>query len=106
MNYILIKGIYYVVGHSPDGDSIKFKAVNPDYWHLINSEFRDAFAQNLMGNGARALIERQLQRGGHADDEPHGRRGGVAEANGALVAVPSPGAQTVHVVREQLGWVG
>ncbi len=51
MNYTLIKGIYYVVGQSPDGDSIKFKAANPAFWQLINSEFNDVFAQNLAAEG-------------------------------------------------------
>ena len=59
MNYVLIKGIYYVVGHSPDGDSIKFKAANPDYWHLINSEFRDEFVHNLTAEAG--LIQLRLQ---------------------------------------------
>jgi hypothetical protein len=53
MNYVLIKGIYHVVGYSPDGDSIKFTAVNPDNWKLINSEFADEFAKNFAeDNGA------------------------------------------------------
>ena len=50
MNYILIKGIYHVVGHSPDGDSIKFKATNPAHWQLINSEFKAEFEQNFTTN--------------------------------------------------------
>lgn len=59
MNYVLIKGIYYVVGHSPDGDSIKFKAANPTYWQLINSEFRDEFAANLAADAG--VIQLRLQ---------------------------------------------
>ena len=59
MNYILIKGVYHVVGYSPDGDSIKFKAVNPDYWKLINSEFADEFAKNFAEDGG--AIQLRLQ---------------------------------------------
>jgi endonuclease YncB( thermonuclease family) len=35
MSFILIKGTFHVVGYSPDGDSIKFKAYNPDHWKKI-----------------------------------------------------------------------
>ncbi len=59
MNYVLIKGIYYVVGYSPDGDSIKFKAANPVHWQLINSEFGDEFAQNFAADGG--VIQLRLQ---------------------------------------------
>lgn len=59
MNYTLIKGIYYVVGQSPDGDSIKFKAANPAFWQLINSEFNDVFAQNLAAEGG--MVQLRLQ---------------------------------------------
>lgn len=59
MNYILIKGIYHVVGHSPDGDSIKFKASNPAHWQLINSEFKPEFEQNFTTNAG--VIQLRLQ---------------------------------------------
>src|SRR6185436_4988836 len=59
MNYVLIKGIYHVVGHSPDGDSIKFKAANPAFWQLINSEFGDEFQQNFTTNAG--VIQLRLQ---------------------------------------------
>lgn len=35
MKYSLIKGDYYIVGHSPDGDSLKFKANNPARWQAM-----------------------------------------------------------------------
>lgn len=35
MPFILIKGTFHVVGYSPDGDSVKFKADNPDNWKKI-----------------------------------------------------------------------
>lgn len=59
MNYTLIKGIYYVVGHSPDGDSIKFKASNPAYWGLVNSEFKAEFEANFTANAG--VIQLRLQ---------------------------------------------
>ncbi len=53
MTYYLIKGSFHVVGYSPDGDSIKFKANNPKRWDKIQTEFRDKFQANLEGdNGA------------------------------------------------------
>lgn len=59
MNYTLIKGIYYVVGHSPDGDSIKFKAHDPTHWQMINSEFHDTFISNFTENAG--VIQLRLQ---------------------------------------------
>lgn len=35
MPFTLIKGTFHVVGYSPDGDSIKFKADNPENWKKI-----------------------------------------------------------------------
>lgn len=32
MSFTLIKGTFHVVGYSPDGDSIRFKAFNPENW--------------------------------------------------------------------------
>lgn len=32
MSFILIKGTFHVVGYSPDGDSIRFQAFNPENW--------------------------------------------------------------------------
>ena len=35
MPFILIKGTFHVVGYSPDGDSVRFKAYNPEHWSKI-----------------------------------------------------------------------
>jgi endonuclease YncB( thermonuclease family) len=35
MSFRVIKGTFHVVGYSPDGDSIRFKADNPDNWKLL-----------------------------------------------------------------------
>jgi endonuclease YncB( thermonuclease family) len=47
MTYTLIKGYFYVVGYSPDGDSIKFQAKNQTRWNKITTEHREKFAENL-----------------------------------------------------------
>jgi len=35
MSFILIKGTFHVVGYSPDGDSIRFQAFNPENWQKL-----------------------------------------------------------------------
>jgi hypothetical protein len=35
MSFTLIKGTFHVVGYSPDGDSIRFKADNPENWSKL-----------------------------------------------------------------------
>lgn len=35
MSFILIKGTFHVIGYSPDGDSIRFKADNPENWSKL-----------------------------------------------------------------------
>ncbi|MEZ4670906.1 MAG: hypothetical protein R3E39_23630 [Anaerolineae bacterium] len=59
MQYTLIKGTYYVVGHSPDGDSIKFKANNPELWKKINTDNRDVFEQSLAANDGVVMLRLQ-----------------------------------------------
>jgi hypothetical protein len=36
MPFTLIKGTFHVVGYSPDGDSIRFQADNPENWDLLD----------------------------------------------------------------------
>lgn len=59
MKYLLIKGTYHVVGQSPDGDSIKFRAANPALWASIDTENRDIFESALAENGG--LVTLRLQ---------------------------------------------
>lgn len=47
MAYRLIKGSFYVVGHSPDGDSIKFRANNISRWDKIEADNPDKFEEAL-----------------------------------------------------------
>lgn len=47
MEYFLIKGYYHVVGHSPDGDSLKFEAENPKDWENLQSQFSELFKEKL-----------------------------------------------------------
>jgi hypothetical protein len=48
--YALIKGSYHVVGQSPDGDSLKFRATNASLWDKIETENRDLFIKNFKEN--------------------------------------------------------
>src|SRR5688572_8021411 len=47
MNYTLIKGSFHVVGQSPDGDSLKFRATNSMLWDSIPTENREIFLRNF-----------------------------------------------------------
>ncbi|MCA9913653.1 MAG: hypothetical protein KC496_09905, partial [Anaerolineae bacterium] len=47
MKYILIKGVYLAVGYSPDGDTIRFQAHNPDLWQHIQTENREIFEEKM-----------------------------------------------------------
>lgn len=47
MDYTLIKGTFHVVGHSPDGDSIKFKANNDARWERIPTKNREKLEEAL-----------------------------------------------------------
>jgi hypothetical protein len=50
MSYVLIKGSFHVVGQSPDGDSLKFRAANTALWDSIQTEYRDLFLENFKDN--------------------------------------------------------
>ncbi|MFQ5576191.1 MAG: hypothetical protein ACE5G8_04295, partial [Anaerolineae bacterium] len=47
MAYTLIKGVYHIVGYSPDGDSIKFRANNNARWDKIITDHRETFEEKL-----------------------------------------------------------
>lgn len=47
VNYTLIKGSFHVVGQSPDGDSLKFRAANAMLWDKVQTENRDMFIKNF-----------------------------------------------------------
>jgi hypothetical protein len=59
MKYTLIKGNYLVVGQSPDGDSVKFKATNPALWARIDTENRAIFDQKLAETGGIVMLRLQ-----------------------------------------------
>jgi hypothetical protein len=53
MKYLLIKGSMHVVGYSPDGDSMMFKADNPALWNGLDNENKEIFTEKLTKeNGA------------------------------------------------------
>ncbi|MCP5095297.1 MAG: hypothetical protein GY943_07080 [Chloroflexi bacterium] len=45
--YTLIKGTFHVVGFSPDGDSLMFKANNVKNWAKVQTTYSDIFAERL-----------------------------------------------------------
>jgi len=47
MAFFLIKGTFHVKGYSPDGDSIRFRARNPDNWKKLSGP---AVALNARGH--------------------------------------------------------
>jgi hypothetical protein len=47
MKFVLIKGKFYVVGQSPDADSVKFRADDDKLWDQINTENRDIFQRKF-----------------------------------------------------------
>jgi len=57
--YTLIQGVYYVVGMSPDADSIKFKANNPAHWETIKTDNRRKFEQVLKDDDGVVTIRLQ-----------------------------------------------
>lgn len=59
MIYTLIKGSYHIVSHSPDADSIKFRANNPDLWKRINTEYREVFEKALTLEGGAVTLRLQ-----------------------------------------------
>jgi hypothetical protein len=53
MKYLLIKGSLHVVGYSPDGDSMMFKAADPALWDGLENDNKDTFTEKLTKeNGA------------------------------------------------------
>lgn len=51
MQYTLIKGKFHVVGYSPDGDSIMFKANDKGLWSKLSADNQDQFKTNLGKDG-------------------------------------------------------
>lgn len=47
MKYILIKGSFHVVGYSPDGDSMMFRADNGKYWQALDAQNPKLFAEKI-----------------------------------------------------------
>jgi len=59
MNYTLIKGTFHVIGYSPDGDSMMFKAENPALWAQIATENRPMFDEKLKAEGGAVQLRLQ-----------------------------------------------
>ena len=53
MKYTLIKGSFHVVGFSPDGDSMMFRARNAAHWEALGGDNKELFDTKLQaGEGA------------------------------------------------------
>lgn len=59
MNYVIIKGNFRVVKHSPDGDSLKFQAKKASNWKKIVTVYHELFAKKIKeGQG---VVQLRLQ---------------------------------------------
>ena len=62
MDYILIKGSFHVVGYSPDGDSLMFKADNPTLWEkIIDDDTEKRFREKLASTKDLGAVQLRLQ---------------------------------------------
>lgn len=59
MNFTLIKGTFHVVGFSPDGDSIRFRATNPANWNKIQTDKRELFEEKLAADDGAITLRLQ-----------------------------------------------
>ena len=57
MKYILIKGSFHVVGYSPDGDSMMFRADNAKHWQGLVAQNTTLFAEKI----AKGALQLRLQ---------------------------------------------
>ncbi|MEM7333208.1 MAG: hypothetical protein AAF490_14055 [Chloroflexota bacterium] len=58
-DYTLIKGTFHVVGFSPDGDSLMFRANNVKNWEKFNTTHRDIFNDRLTQNNGAVQLRLQ-----------------------------------------------
>ncbi|MGB1287757.1 MAG: hypothetical protein ACPG7F_14555, partial [Aggregatilineales bacterium] len=47
LTYRLITDTYYLVGYSPDADSVKFKADNPHLWQILETDHYERFVEKF-----------------------------------------------------------
>ncbi len=59
MDYRLIKGTFHVVGYSPDGDSLKFRAANPKNWAKLETDHREQLDKQISAD--EGLVQLRLQ---------------------------------------------
>jgi hypothetical protein len=55
MSFRVIKGTFHVVGYSPDGDSIRFKAVNEANWALLEARRSNSTPRNTPSCASKPL---------------------------------------------------
>jgi hypothetical protein len=56
MQYTLIKGTFHVVSHSPDADSVKFRAHDGTLWQKIDTDNRAVFERNYAAENGVIMI--------------------------------------------------
>lgn len=61
MQYTLIKGKFHVVGFSPDGDSMMFKADNPALWQALEGNGKALFEKKLALEKNQGAVQLRLQ---------------------------------------------
>ena len=62
MDYVVIKGSYQVVGYSPDGDSLMFRADDPTVWDkIITEETETVFRQKPASTKDQGAVQLRLQ---------------------------------------------
>lgn len=59
MAYTLIKGRFHIVGYSPDGDSIMFRADNPKHWQKLEGSNPELFQEKLEKTGGALQLRLQ-----------------------------------------------
>ncbi|MFK7770849.1 MAG: hypothetical protein AB8F94_01875 [Saprospiraceae bacterium] len=59
MNYVIIKGNFRVVKHSPDGDSLKFQAKKASNWKKIVTVYHELFAKKI--EEGQGVVQLRLQ---------------------------------------------
>ena len=65
MPFALIKGTFHVVGYSPDGDSIRFQADDPDNWGQLDGPPVELNARNHAQLRIEAIDTLETHFGGH-----------------------------------------
>jgi len=84
MPFFAIPGTYHVKGLSPDGDSIRYKATDPDHWNLLDVRLSELIRNSELSYGWkrstlwRLTTEREARPGISRKNLPTPRRTGCS----------------------------